>query len=298
LSFILIEGASAGETLWIVTLFLFGLIVGSFLNVCIYRLPRNKSIVFPPSSCPHCGEFIKWYDNIPLLSYLMLGGRCRTCKAPISPRYPLVEALTGLIFGLFFCKFVLRGGQPLSVYIACVALSSALIVSSFVDLEFYVIPDEITLWGTALAPIYSLLFPALHPSTDPLRGIALLGNTRLDALAASLIGILVGGGLILITALLGSMALRKEAMGMGDVKLMAMVGGVVGWKLSVIIYFLAPFFALLGAIPLLWSGKERKLPYAPFLSVATLVALPFQRPLIEFFNSRLFILSEIVKEVF
>lgn len=209
-----------------------------------------------------------------------------------------MEALTGLLFGLFFCLFVLRKEQSLSVYIAYVALSSALIVSSFVDLEFYVIPDEITLWGTALGPIYSLLFPALHSSSDPLRGLVLLGNERLDAVVASFIGILTGGGLVLFTALLGAVVFKKDAMGMGDVKLMAMVGGIVGWKLSVIIYFLAPFFALLGAIPLLWLRKGRKLPYAPFLSIAALMALSFQGPFIRFLDSRLFMLSEIVKEVF
>jgi leader peptidase (prepilin peptidase)/N-methyltransferase len=298
LSFFLTVGFSPEEILWFVTLFLFGLIVGSFLNVCIYRLPRDKSIVTPPSSCPNCREFIRWYDNIPLFSYLRLGGRCRACKAPISLEYPLVEALTGILFGLFFCEFVLREGQPLSVYLAYVALSSALIVSSFIDLEFYVIPNEITLWGTALGPVYSLLFPALHPSSDPSRGMVFLENERLDAAVASLVGILVGGGLVLLTALLGSLALKKEAMGMGDVKLMAMVGGIVGWKLSVIIYFLAPFLALLGAIPLLWTREERRLPYAPFLSMAAIVALPLQGVFIRFLDSRLSILSEVVKEVF
>lgn len=291
----LIVGSSTEEILWFSLLFLFGLVVGSFLNVCIYRLPLNKSIVTPPSSCPHCGGSIRWYDNIPLLSYLILGGKCRACKSSISIRYPLVEALTGFLFGFFFCEFVLRGGQPISVYLAYVALSSALIVSSFIDLEFYVIPNEITVWGTALVPLYSLLFPSLHPSADPLRGLTLVCNERLNAVMASLLGILVGGGLILLTALLGSLALRKEAMGMGDVKLMAMVGGVVGWKLSVMVYFLAPFFALVGSIPLLRSGKERKLPYGPFLSMATLVALLLQGPFIRFFDSRLFILSEVVK---
>ncbi|HHT9153206.1 MAG TPA: prepilin peptidase [Candidatus Hypogeohydataceae bacterium YC40] len=293
-----IAGFYAEELVWFLTLFLFGLIVGSFLKVCIYRLPRGKSIVAPPSFCPHCGEFIGWYDNIPLLSYLLLGGKCRACKVHISLRYPLVESLTGLLFGFFFYEFVLREGKPLSVYIAYVALASALIVSSFVDLEFYLIPDEITVWGTVLGPIYSLLFPTLHYSANSLRGLALSGNERIDAVVASLLGILVGGGLILFTALFGSIVFRKEVMGMGDVKLMAMVGGVVGWKLSVIIYFLAPFFALALAIPLLGLEKERKLPYAPFLSIATLVVMSFQRPFVEFFDSRTFILSEVVKGLF
>ncbi len=228
----------------------------------------------------------------------MLGGKCRACGSPISPIYPIVEALTGFIFGLFFYRFAVKAGQPPSVYFAYIALSAALIVSSFVDLEFYVVPNEITHWGTALGPLYTLLFPSLHPSADPLRGLSLIGNDRLDAVLASLTGILAGGGIVLLTALLGGLVFRKEVMGMGDVKLMAMVGGVVGWKLSIIIYFLAPFFALVGAIPLLLSGKGRRLPYAPFLSVATLVALPLQTSLIKFLDSRLFILSEVVKALF
>ena len=295
---ILILGYSTEEILWFGILFLLGLVVGSFLNVCIYRLPRDKSVVVPASFCPNCGESIRWYDNIPLFSYLMLGGKCRACKSPISLRYPFVEALTGFLFGFFFCEFVIREGQPFSVYLAYIALSSALIVSSFVDWEFYVIPNQITVWGTALGPLYSLLVPSLHPSADPLRGVEFLGNDRLNAVAASLLGVLVGGGLVFLTALIGGMALRKEAVGMGDVKFMAMVGGVMGWKLTVMIYFLAPFFALAGALPMLWSEKEHKLPYAPFLSMATLAALSLQGPLIRFLDSRLLIFSEVVKVIF
>jgi leader peptidase (prepilin peptidase)/N-methyltransferase len=291
----LTAGFSTEEIFWFLILFLFGLIVGSFLNVCIYRLPRGKTVVVPPSFCPHCGKTIRWYDNIPLASYLLLGGRCRICKARISLRYPFVEAITGFLFGFFFFGFVLREGQPFSVYAAYVALASALIVCSFIDLELYVIPDEITLWGTALGPFYSVLFPALHTSN---KGISLSGHERVDALASSVLGILVGGGLILLTAIFGSIAFQKEVIGMGDVKLMSMVGGVVGWKISVIIFFVAPFFALLWAVPALGLKMGQKVPYAPFLSLATLVVLSYSRPFIEFFDSRLFILSEVVKGLF
>ncbi len=293
-----IPGTSAEEALWFFTLFLFGLVTGSFLNVCIYRLPRNRSIIAPASFCPSCGAFVKWYDNVPLLSYLLLRGKCRSCKSPISLRYPLVEALTGLLFGLLFIQFVLKQEQSLSLYVAYTALSSALIVSSFIDLEFYLIPNEITMPGIIAGPIFSFLFPGIHYPVNHLGAPLTLDYSRMDALSASFTGILIGGGIVWLTAVIGSFVFRREAMGMGDVKLMAMIGGITGWKLALMVYFLAPFFALAAAVPLFFVGKGRKIPYAPFLSMATLAALFFQRPFTKFLDSRLFILSEVVKEIF
>lgn len=269
--------------------------MGSFLNVCIFRIPRNESIVSPSSHCPLCGRPIEWYDNIPLVSYfLLLGGKCRSCKGDIGLRYPLVEALTGLMFGAFFYSLVLRAGEPLSVYMAYSLLGCALLVSSFVDVELYIIPNEITYLGMAFGPVFSFLFPDLHHSSGSYREFGLLGGQRLDALASSLCGMLVAGGLVLLFAVLGQIAFRKEAMGMGDVKLMAMMGGVMGWKLAVIVFFLAPFFALFVSIPLLLTGglgEGRKVPYAPFLSLAALVSIPLQAPFIQFLDSRIQIFS-------
>lgn len=274
---------------------IFGLIVGSFLNVCIFRLPRNESIVSPGSHCPLCNEPIKWYDNIPLVSYfLILKGRCRSCGGSISLRYPLVEVLTGLMFGVFFYALVLRAGEPLSVYIAYSALGCALLALSFIDIETFIIPNEITYLGMAFGPIFSFLFPALHHSPGACGELGLFEGQRLDALASSLCGMFVAGGLVLTFALLGQVAFKKEAMGMGDVKLMAMVGGIVGWKLSVIVFFLAPFFALSVSIPLFLTGSlERgcKIPYAPFLSMAAMVSITLREPLVRFLDSRLEIFS-------
>ncbi|OHB89015.1 MAG: hypothetical protein A3C38_00955 [Planctomycetes bacterium RIFCSPHIGHO2_02_FULL_50_42] len=272
-----------------------GLIVGSFLNVCIFRIPRSESIISPGSHCPLCGKPVRWYDNIPLVSYfLLLKGTCRSCGGDISLRYPLIEALTGLMFGVFFYSLVCQAGEPLSVYIAYSILGCALLVSSFVDVELYIIPNEVTYFGMVFGPIFSLLFPALHHSPGSYRRFGVLEGERLDALASSLCGMLVGGGLVLAFAMLGRIAFRQEAMGMGDVKLLAMVGGITGWKLSVIVFFLAPFFALLASIPLLLKGglgKGHKIPYAPFLSLAALVSIPLQSPLIQFLDSRIYIFS-------
>ncbi len=282
-------------TLGLIIFVIIGLIVGSFLNVCIFRIPRNESLVSPGSRCPHCGKHIEWYDNIPLVSYfLLLKGRCRSCKGDIGLRYPLVEGLTGLMFGAFFYSLVFKAGEPFSVYIAYSILGCALLVSSFIDIELYIIPNEITYLGIIFGPIFSFLFPALHHSSGSYRNFGLIEWQRLDALVSSLCGIFVAGGLILAFAVLGQMAFRKEAIGMGDVKLMAMMGGLMGWKLAVIVFFLSPFFALLISIPLILTGsleKGHKIPYAPFLSLAALVSLPLQEPFLRFLDSRIHILQ-------
>lgn len=282
-------------TLGLILTVILGLIAGSFLNVCIYRIPRSESIISPGSHCPLCNGPIKWYDNIPLISYfLLLRGRCRSCGGDISLRYPLTEALTGLMFGVFFYSLVFQAGEPLSVYVAYSVLGCALLVSSFVDLESYIIPNEITYFGMVFGPVYSLLFPVLHHSPGAYRGFGVLEGQRLDALASSLGGMLVAGGLVLGFAALGQVVFRQEAMGMGDVKLMAMIGGVTGWKLAVMVFFIAPFFALLVNIPLLLKGgmgRGHKIPYAPFLSLAALVSIPLQEPLIRFLDSRIHIFS-------
>lgn len=269
--------------------------MGSFLNVCIFRIPRSESIISPGSHCPLCGKPVRWCDNIPLVSYfLLLKGKCRSCGGDISLRYPLIEALTGLMFGVFFYSLVCQAGEPFSVYVAYSILGCALLVSSFVDVELYIIPNEVTYFGMAFGPVFSFLFPALHHSPGSYRGFGVLEGERLDALASSLCGMLVAGGLVLVFAVLGQVAFKKEAMGMGDVKLMAMIGGVVGWKLAVIVFFLAPFFALAVSVPFFLTGgleKGRRIPYAPFLSLAALVSIPLQETFIRFLDSRIEIFS-------
>ena len=246
------------------------------MNVCIYRIPKKKSLVSPRSFCPNCNTPIGWYANIPVLSYLLLWGRCRTCKAKISIRYPLVELLTGYIFVHLYYVFIQYRHESPCIFICYLALCSALIISTFVDLELLVIPNEVTFVGIPLALVLSVICPGLHDAQNTLRNFSLTGVCRLDTLIASMIGMLVGGGLIFLCSILGKWILKKDAMGFGDVKLMGMIGGVTGWKLAVSIFFVAPFFGLLMAIPVLLFKKRHLIPYGPFLSLAALVCILMQ----------------------
>jgi len=237
-------------------IFIIGLCVGSFLNVCIYRLPRNQSILYPSSHCPNCQNSIKWYDNIPLLSYFLLKARCRNCHTPISARYPLVEILTGILFLLSFL------GHPISLtFLSSLLFSKDLIFVSlllpifFIDLENQIIPNSLS---------YTII----------VAGLILGGLT--GSLLPNLIGAGIGGGLFLAIHLLGSFFLKEEAMGMGDIKLAAGIGAFLGWKIGLICFFIS---FLLGAviviILLLTHLKKRKdrIPFAPFLVGAALISL-------------------------
>ena len=264
--------------------FILGLMVGSFLNVCIYRIPKGKSIVTPRSFCPNCNTFIKWYDNVPVLSYLILWGRCRICKVKIPARYPLVELLTGYVFIQLYYILIQQRHELPCVFVAYVVLCCALIISTFVDLDSFIIPNEVTFIGIPLAVILSVIYPGLHHAQHTMRTFSLVGIHRLDALIASVIGIFVGGGLVFVCSTLGKLLLKKDAMGYGDVKLMCMIGGFVGWKLSVAIFFVAPFLSLLLAIPVLIFKKSHLIPYGPFLSLAALMCILLQDYFIKWIN--------------
>lgn len=235
----------------------FGACIGSFLNVCIYRLPREQSVVSPGSRCPHCARPIAGYDNIPLVSFLLLRGACRRCHKPISWRYPLIELVTGMALAGVVFKF---GFGALSA--AYGAFICALIAASIIDLEFQIIPDEISLGGLVVGLGLSILVPSLHGT-----------SSRLWALASSVIGLLVGGGLLYATGLLGDFLFRKESMGGGDIKLLAMAGTILGWKLVVMAFFLAPMLALLPGLFVLIFKRSHVIPYGPFLSLALIVSL-------------------------
>ncbi len=254
---------------WIIgVLFVMGACVGSLLNVCIYRIPRGLSIVRPGSHCPQCGSPIRWYDNIPILSYFLLRGQCRRCKGVISPRYALVEGLTGLLFALLGYKFRVMGHAPYGLVLAYILLAAGLVVATFTDLELRIIPDAITLGGIAIAPIVSLLVPELH------RKFKLLDNGRLEALIACAIGMGAGAGMLYAVGYLGKMVLQQEAMGGGDIKLMGMVGGFLGWQGAVMTFFLGAIIAAFVGVGLLIRKRQRIIPFGPFLSAAA-VAVTF-----------------------
>ena len=259
--------------LWVFGL---GLIIGSFLNVCIYRIPEGISLLWPASKCVNCSKRVVWYDNIPVLSYLFLKGKCRHCQHKISALYPITEIITGIVFLSLFHSVILAKGDLISVYIFYLIFCCLLIVGSIVDLKLYIIPNEITYTGLILAPIASLLCVGSRNLNNAQGYFDNSANQWLASLQVSIIGIFVAGGMIFLCGVIGKLVLRKDAMGFGDVKLMGVIGGFIGWKLAVATFFLAPFFGLLFGIPRLISKRGKMIPYGPFLSLAAFICLLFQ----------------------
>ena len=387
------------DVIWAIFLFALGACVGSFLNVVIYRLPRGESIVFPGSHCPACGRSIRWYDNIPLVSWLLLGARCRFCKAPISPRYIVVETITailvcGLYVGFFFLRMRRGMGEFLDdwpTYAAHACLFCGLLASSLVDIQHWIIPLEVCWFASAvglvcatasppsvnllprvsattgamsLAAVFGLLVAAVlvhygfiqrsfldaddrplgegpdeptgdgkdahvkkptgvaitkahgvDPRKEILReviflapaivlaiGVGLLltnvpaagqawrrlsgpGGGRLgvhlNALLAALFGYLVGGLWIWGFRIGGTLAFGREAMGLGDVHILAAIGAVCGWIVPSLAFFLAAFLALAWALTVFALRRQRELPYGPWLAAGALVAVLFHDRLLD-----------------
>ena len=240
-----------------------GLILGSFVNVLIYRLPRGKSVIFPSSACPGCGKPIAPYDNIPVLSYLLLGGRCRRCKASISPRYPLVESLVG---GASLWIY-LRHGFGLE-YVVELAFVSAMVSLVFIDYDHHLLPNAITYPGIVAGLLLA----------GPRDGI-----TVIDAL----LGAVVGAGLLLAVAELYLRLRRIEGLGMGDVKMMGMVGAFLGVKPVLLTLFLGSLIGSVVGVGAVWlggRGMQTKLPFGTFLGLAAATALFVGRPLIDWYT--------------
>ena len=238
-------------------IFIFGAVIGSFLNVCIYRIPRNESIGFSRSRCVHCKKTIAWYDNIPFLSYLLLKGKCRSCKEKISFRYFIVELISALAFLTLFMYF----GFSARFWVYSL-LSFILIVITFIDFEFQIIPDRFSVGGLFFGIFISALVPSLHHAI-----------TWKASIVNSLLGALVGAALMYLTGFLGSLAFKKESMGGGDVKLMAMLGSFLGWKMVILIFFLAPFFGSPAGIYLKFRKKQDIIPYGPYIAMASFVTM-------------------------
>jgi len=243
-------------------LFVFGAVIGSFLNVCIYRIPRNQSIIWPASRCTSCSNPINFYDNVPIFSYFLLRGRCRSCKAKISGRYPLVEALNAFFYLLVFWRYGLAWSSAI-YFVFC----SALIVITFIDYDFQIIPDRITLPGIPIGLVAgSFILP------DPFLRATSLG------LIASVIGAAAGFSFFYLVAFLSLRILKKEGMGGGDIKLMAMVGAFLGWKAVLLTTFLGSFFgAIIGVGLMVFLGREKGslIPFGPFLAMGALISLFF-----------------------
>jgi len=267
-------------------LFAAGAATGSFLNVCIYRMPLEKSIIYPPSHCPSCFVPIRFVpDNLPILSYLLLGGKCRNCKGRISPQYVLVELLMALVFLAFYLVLIiplaLQEGWMWSfmaspelirhvvLLFAYLYVTASLIVVTLTDIRYYMVPDQITKAGVVVGLAASFIFPALH--LDLAEPVTLMN--RFAGLGQSVLGIVVSAGFIYGIRALGTLLFRKEAMGLGDAKLMAFIGAFVGWKAGILINLMAPFFGVVYGVWKLLRRGTHVLPYGPFLSLAAIVVM-------------------------
>ncbi len=246
-----------------VVVFLFGSCIGSFLNVCIYRIPENISIVFPGSSCPSCKTAIPFYLNIPILSYLFLKGKCKFCNNKISARYPLVEALTGIFALLLFLKF---GLIPALLY--WFIFISVLITISFIDFDHQIIPDIISLPGIVIFASSFYFFPEM-------------------TIKDTILGILIGGGSLYAVAFLYSLLKKQEGMGGGDIKLLAMIGAATGMKGVIFTIFtgslLGTIFGILLMVHTKIKDTKLKIPFGPFLSAGAILYIFYGEQLIQWY---------------
>lgn len=227
--------------------FIFGAAIGSFLNVCIFRLPENNSIIKPSSQCPYCHHPIRFYDNIPIISYFVLQGKCRDCRGRISWRYPLVEIITALLSLILFLKF----GLSLN-FLVFFIFTAVLIVITFIDLDHQIIPDVLTLPGIPLF-FLAAVFLVKVPWKD------------------ALIGLLIGGGVLMTIAIVYEFITKREGMGGGDIKLLAMIGGFFGWQSLIFVLLFSSFTgAIIGITAMIIKKQDTKyaVPFGPFLSAA------------------------------
>jgi leader peptidase (prepilin peptidase)/N-methyltransferase len=244
---------------------LFGLAIGSFLNVLIYRLPRKKKTIRERSACPHCGQTIPVHLNIPIISFLILGGKCNNCQYPISFRYPLVEFLNAALYVIFLYYDGLTPVLPIHYF-----LVSSLIVIFFIDLEFQIIPDKITLPGIVIG-LTAALF--VNP----------------PGIINALLGFAVGGGALIAVAYLGEWLFKKEAMGGGDIKMAAMMGAFVGWQKVLLIFLGGAVVGMFVSIAWMLVSKkirsERVIPFGPFLALAALIVVIYGDQILNFYVS-------------
>lgn len=271
-----------------------GAIIGSFLNVVIHRLPREESIVFPNSRCPACAAAIHPLDNIPVISYLILRGRCRACRARISPRYPIVETLTALLYALVFLRDGLTAALPFDL-----AFVTALVALVFIDYDHMILPDAITYPGMIFAVVARLMIPYLmgrpyFEDLEQLMGGILAGwPVWAASLCGALLGALAGGGSLWLLGWTWERLRGVEAMGLGDVKMMFMVGAYLGWRLTVLTIFLAVLTGSLTGLLLMLYRRERNmqmlLPFGIFLGLGTLIALLFGARIVSWYAGQFII---------
>jgi leader peptidase (prepilin peptidase)/N-methyltransferase len=257
--------------------FWFGACFGSFLNVCIYRIPEDISVVKPRSRCPKCLKQIEWRDNIPLLSWALLRGKCRNCRMPISPRYFVVEVLTAIIFVLIWLQYsATPPPRPLGLVWTPFFLhvpvfwvfAFGLLLGTFVDFDHMIIPDRVSLGGIVIGLVFSFLVPTLQLQPGD------IDISRTTAIFRSALGAAVGGALLYGIGCLGKVIFRKDAMGLGDVKLLAAIGAFLGWQATIFTTMISSAIgAVAGIILIIFGGREMgsRIPFGPYISVAALI---------------------------
>ncbi len=260
-------------TFWIalqVFVLVLGLCLGSFLNVCIARMPEDRSVVSPPSHCPHCGTDIHWYDNIPILSWLLLRARCRACSHPIAATYPLIEACTGLLVLLVWRQAIPSPELLDAAHVALFAYHAAfvcmLVGLTFVDLEHYIIPDEFSIYAVPVGVLGAVGIGLLEPGLAP-------------SWQQALVGALAGGGFLLAVAGIYWLIRREEGIGMGDVKLLAMIGSFLGAFPALFLVMLLSSIvgSVVGIAHVVLAGRGLRtaIPFGPFLALGALIVLFF-----------------------
>ena len=271
-----------------ILVFGFGAIVGSFLNVVIHRVPNEESIIFPNSACPNCKNSIKPYDNIPLLSWLFLGGKCRHCKSAISPRYPAVELLTAVLFALVLRQI----GFDLFLPVALIFVAS-MVALIFIDAENMILPNVITYPLLVFALLVRLVFPvyisASYFSDLQISPLNQLENfpVWLVSLIGAVLGALVGGGSLWLVGEIWKRLRGVDAMGLGDVKMMFAVGALLGWRLTLLTIFIGAFTGAVAGILVISRQKEKDLqaqiPFGIFLGIGSILALLFGEQMIAWY---------------
>ncbi|MCK5541049.1 MAG: prepilin peptidase [Desulfobacterales bacterium] len=251
------------EQLLLFLIFMLGASAGSFYNVCIYRIPKKESIVTPGSSCPFCKKKIPFYLNIPVLSYFILQGKCKYCKHPFSLRYPIVEALTGVILVALYLKF----GYSITTIFWFVFIS-ILIIISFIDIDYQIIPDIFSLPGIIIFATAPLFVPDI-------------------SVIDSILGILLGGGSLYFISITYYIIKKTEGMGGGDIKLLAMIGAAIGWKGVIVTVFIGSLTGTIAGIIIMISSRiidiKLKIPFGPYLSIGAVIYIFFGQALIKWY---------------
>ncbi len=281
------------EIIGYILVYVFGALIGSFLNVVIHRIPNKESIVFPNSACPECKKPIKFYDNIPIFSWLILGGNCRNCKGKISLRYPVVEFLTALVFILVYRQIGLTAFLPV-----CLIFVASIIALMFIDAEHMILPNVITYPLLVFALIVRLIFP-LFSGVEFFSDLKSFPLNQLEdtpiwlvSLVGAVLGALVGGGSLWLVGEIWKHLRGVEAMGFGDVKMMFAVGALLGWRLGILTIFLGAFSGAILGILIIAKQKNKdlqtRIPFGTFLGTGAILSLLFGEQMIKWYFDTFF----------